>query len=303
MPPRPARINQLRVGVARDAKVNPRFSPSELAVVDEAIAVTGQSRSLLLASAAEALADADLADPDGTRARVRPGLRRPPAEAKREIAVPAQFTADGKRRVLEAAALSGRTPTWYVADAGLRAADHILRTARTADAGSAESALLPSAGPEPGQPIAPDADPAFSTAIPVSVRASAGEAFASGIADAVDRVRDAVVFAGLASASGTGTDLRRRLVEAVERLSFQLRKVGVNLNQVAHAVNTAGTAEHADQVLGRVDATAALVHDVLTGILDHDGACTACGHRGRPAVRRTPPSAANRIGTAARTGA
>ncbi|MFE3198522.1 MobC family plasmid mobilization relaxosome protein [Embleya sp. NPDC059237] len=58
----------------------------------------------------------------------------------------------------------------------------------------------------------------------------------------------------------------RALVEAVEGLSAGLRRVGVNLNQVARATNTTGVAEHAEAVLDNVDRAATRIHAFLDSV-------------------------------------
>jgi len=58
-------------------------------------------------------------------------------------------------------------------------------------------------------------------------------------------------------------DGTRALVEAIDGLSTQLRRVGVNLNQVARATNTTGVADHTHSVLDTVDQAAARVHAFL----------------------------------------
>lgn len=257
---RHSRTYQLRVEMPHDHEITVRFSPAEIGRLAAAAEVIGGSRSLLLAGAATAAADADLADPGVARARVGP-VRRPPAEAKRASIVEALFTQDDKHRILTAAALTGRNSAWYVADAGLRGAAHILRTA----ASGADSVLSPDAA-IPDMQIPDSANPA------------------NALANDTDAEQDAAVFSRLTSFAGTGTDSRRELVQTVEQLSFQLRKVGTNLNQIAHAVNATGTAEHADAVLDRIDNAARAVHDVLVGLVARAGACSACGHRERPGM-------------------
>ncbi|MBT2456568.1 plasmid mobilization relaxosome protein MobC [Streptomyces sp. ISL-86] len=55
----------------------------------------------------------------------------------------------------------------------------------------------------------------------------------------------------------------RPLVEAVERLTAQLRRVGNNLNQVAGAANAGATPEYADDVLARVETVLDRTHRFL----------------------------------------
>jgi uncharacterized protein (DUF1778 family) len=138
-------------------------------------------------------------------------------------AATAWFTVDDLARVKAAAKVRGQPRSGYVADATLTAAHAFHRTATTADTPVEDAPAT-----EPARTV-----PGAVTGLPER---------------RVVTVEPAET---------------RALVEAVEGISAELRRVGVNLNQVAKATNTTGVAEHADAVLDRVDRAAARVHAFL----------------------------------------
>ncbi|MBM9508520.1 MobC family plasmid mobilization relaxosome protein [Actinacidiphila acididurans] len=73
---------------------------------------------------------------------------------------------------------------------------------------------------------------------------------------------------GRTSVTSPDDDPFRPLVERLERLIAQLRRVGNNLNQVARAVNTGTIPEHADRILARVDTAVEDVFVLLDGFAD-----------------------------------
>jgi hypothetical protein len=103
------------------------------------------------------------------------------------------------------------------------------------------------------------------TAVAVIDSAAAvwGKTFAGFVGDAAYAVA-----LGRVAGSSAEDDPLRPLVEVLERLVTQLRRVGSYLNQVARAGNAGEVPAYAVRVLARVETAVELVFEVLDGFTE-----------------------------------